>query len=123
MNGTSAKFLPSQVSGQSRAANLGHQAVIGLKTRSNISTVDRSNPEPIRVWQQRYERHLFLTGRKTTQERYARALEKFLGKHKDRIYPHEFLRPRINDYVQTRFEEGASIATVRLELSAIRSFW
>ena len=42
-------------------------------------------------------------------------------KHWD--YGHQFLRPVINDYVQTRLGEGASFATVRLELSAIRGLF
>jgi site-specific recombinase XerC len=50
-------------------------------------------------------------------------LDRFLGKYPEKVYPHEFLRPVINDYVETRLAEGAGIATVRLELSAIRSFW
>jgi hypothetical protein len=29
----------------------------------------------------------------------------------------------VNDYVQTRLAEGASVATIRVELSAIRGFW
>jgi CRP-like cAMP-binding protein len=34
-----------------------------------------------------------------------------------------FLRPVINDYVEARIAEGAGIATVRLELSAIRGLF
>jgi site-specific recombinase XerC len=37
--------------------------------------------------------------------------------------PRQFLRPVINDYVETRLGEGASVATVRLELSAIRGLF
>jgi len=33
------------------------------------------------------------------------------------------LRPVINDYVETRLGEGASVATVRLELSAVRGLF
>ena len=95
---------------------------IGLKTPSGIE-VPSDKPQPIREWQQKYERHLFLTGRKATQERYARALQRFLDKHRGRTYPHLFLRPVINDYVETRLGEGASVATVRLELSAIRGLF
>ena len=62
-------------------------------------------------------------GRGATRERYARALERFLGRHPGKIYPHDFLRPVVNDYVQSRFAEGASVATIRVELSAIRGFW
>jgi len=96
---------------------------IGLKTPSSIEPIDPDKPKPIREWQQRYERYLGLIGRKATRERYARALERFLGKHPGRTYPHQFLRPVINDYVETRLKEGASVATVRLELSAIRGLF
>ena len=89
----------------------------------SISISERGKPEPIRLWQQRFERYLFLTGRTGTCRRYARVLDKFLRKYPNKKYPYEFLRPLIDDYVQTRFAEGASVNTVRLELSAIRSFW
>lgn len=96
---------------------------IGQKTPSIIEPLDKDKPQPIRDWQQKYERYLFLTGRKATQERYARALQRFLDKHRGLTYPHLFLRPLINDYVETRLGEGASVATVRLELSAIRGLF
>jgi len=95
---------------------------IGHKTPSSIP-LHPDTPLPIRVWQQRYERYLDLTGRKETRKRYGRALERFFGKHPDRIYGHQFLRPVINTYVETRLAEGASVATVRLELSAIRGLF
>jgi site-specific recombinase XerC len=103
---------------------MNHQpSSIGPKTPSIIEPLDKDKPQPIRDWQQRYERYLFLTGRKATQERYARALQRFLDKHRGLTYPHLFLRPVINDYVETRLGEGASVATVRLELSAIRGLF
>jgi hypothetical protein len=96
---------------------------IGHKTPSPIEPFDRNKPQPIRYWQQRYEKYLGLIGRKATQERYARALERFLGKYPGKTYPHQFLRPVINDYVETRLAEGGSVATVRLEMSAIRGLF
>ena len=96
---------------------------IGPNTPSDIAILPSDEPQNIRYWQQKFEQHLQLMGRKATRERYARALERFLGKHPGKVYPHDFLRPLINDYVQTRFAEGASVATIRVELSAIRSFW
>ena len=96
---------------------------IGHKTPSGIEPLDQDKPQPIRDWQQKYERYLFLIGRKAIKERYARALERFLGAHRGKTYPHQFLRPVINDYVETRLAEGASIATVRLELSAVRGLF
>gem|GEM_PF-6457521 len=96
---------------------------IGSKTPSSIQPIDPDKPLPIREWQQKYEKFLFLTRRKATRERYARAFERFLGKHPGLTYGHQFLRPVINDYVGTRFAEGASIATVRLELSAVRGLF
>jgi site-specific recombinase XerC len=62
-------------------------------------------------------------GFKATQERYARALERFLGQHPALTYPRQFLRPLIVSYVEERLAEGASIATVRLELSAVRGLF
>lgn len=95
---------------------------IGHKTPSSIP-VDPDTPLPIREWQQRYERYLDLIGKKATRERYGRAIERFLGKHPDKIYGHQFLRPVINSYVESRLAEGASLATVRLEVSAIRGLF
>lgn len=96
---------------------------IGYKTPSNLPPTDREKPQPIRFWQERFERYLESIGRKETRKRYARALERFLGKHPDRVYGHQFLRPVINDYVQSRLTEGASVSTVRLEMSAIRGLF
>jgi len=96
---------------------------IGLKTPLAIPSSDRDKIQPLRVWQQRYERYLETIGRKETQKRYARAIERFLGKHPDKVYGHQFLRPTIIDYVQSRLAEGASVATVRLEMSAIRGLF
>jgi site-specific recombinase XerD len=96
---------------------------IGKRTPSEIQPLDPDKPKPIREWQQKYENYLGLIGRKATRERYARALERFLGKHQGKIYGHQFLRPVINDYVEARLNEGARVATVRLELSAIRGLF
>ncbi len=96
---------------------------IGHNTPSAITIPPSDEPQPIRYWQQKFENYLLLMGRKATRERYARALERFLAKNRGKVYPHDFLRPTINDYVQTRFAEGASVATIRVELSAIRGFW
>jgi site-specific recombinase XerD len=96
---------------------------IGQKTPSTTQAIDPDTPLPIRQWQQKYERYLELIGKKETQKRYARALEKFLGKHPGKTFPHQFLRPVINDYVENRLAEGASVATVRLELSAVRGLF
>jgi site-specific recombinase XerD len=95
---------------------------IGHRTPSTIP-LDPDKPLPIREWQQKYERYLDLVGRKETRRRYARALDRFLAKHPDRVYGHQFLRPVINSYVETRLAEGASVATVRLEISAVRGLF
>jgi integrase len=96
---------------------------IGPKTPSSTQPIDPDKPLPIREWQVRFERYLYSIGRKATRERYARALEKFLGKHPGKTFPHQFPRPVINDFVEKRLAEGASVATVRLELSAIRGLF
>jgi site-specific recombinase XerD len=99
------------------------EKTIGPKTPSSIELIDPDKPLPIRAWQEKFENYLGLTGRRATRERYGRALERFLGKHPGLTYAHQFLRPVINDYVESRFAEGASVATVRLELSAIRGLF
>ena len=96
---------------------------IGPRTPSPIPSSDRDKIQPIRYWQQRFESYLESIGRKETRKRYARALERFLGKHPGKLYAHQFLRPDMNDYVERRLAEGASVATVRLELSAIRGLF
>jgi site-specific recombinase XerD len=95
---------------------------IGHRTPSSIP-LDPDTPLPIREWQQKYERYLVLIGKNETRKRYRRALERFLGKHPGKTYGHQFLRPVINSYVETRLAEGASVATVRLELSAVRGLF
>ena len=50
-------------------------------------------------------------------------MERFLGKHPGKTYGHQFLRPAINQYVETRLAESASVATVRLEMSAVRGLF
>jgi hypothetical protein len=100
-----------------------HEQNIGHRTPSSLQSLDPDKPVPIREWQQRYERYLDLVGTKETRKRYSRALDRFLDKHPDRIYGHQFLRPVINSYVETRLTEGASVATVRLEISAVRGLF
>ena len=80
------------------------------------------------ITKQPYYRKLFhecvlLIDFKVTRERYARALERFLGTYPSKTYAHQLLRPTIYDYVETRLGEGASVATVRLELSSIRGLF
>ena len=96
---------------------------IGPKTPSSTQPHDPDTPLPIREWQQKYERYLGLIGKNETRKRYARALERFLGKHPGKTYAHQFLRPVINSYVESRLAEGASVATVRLEISAVRGLF
>jgi site-specific recombinase XerD len=50
-------------------------------------------------------------------------LERFLGRYREKVYGHQFLRPVINQYVQDRLAEGASVSTVRLEMSAVRGLF
>lgn len=98
---------------------------IDPRTPSALEPLDPVDRElqPIRYWQQKYERYLLLTGRKATQERYSRALERFFGKHPGATYLHQLLRPQITQYVESRLSEGASVSTVRLEMSAIRGLF
>jgi site-specific recombinase XerD len=96
---------------------------IGPRTPSSTPPFHTDKPLPIREWQQKYERYLDLIGRKETRKRYARALERFLGMHPGKTYGHQFLRPVIDSYVETRLAEGASVGTIRLELSAVRGLF
>ena len=43
--------------------------------------------------------------------------------HESSSERYEFLRPVIIDYVESRLAEGASVATVRLEMSAVRGLF
>lgn len=99
-------------------------AKIDQNTPYQAQVAQPDKPQPIRYWQQKWEQCLPLLGKsREPQRRYARALDKFLGKNEGKAYAHDFFKAHINDYVQTRLAEGAAISTVRLEISAIRSFW
>jgi hypothetical protein len=96
---------------------------IGPKTPSTYHPDDPQNPPPIKEWQQRFENYLSSIDRKSTRNRYSRALDRFLGASPGRKYPHQYLRPEINSYVKKRFDEGASLATIRTEMSAIKGLF
>ena len=74
-------------------------------------------------WQERYECFLLLNAKRSTFRRYARALDRFFDMNRDKVYGYQFLRPTIIDYVQARLAEGASVATVRLEMAAVRGLF
>ena len=112
-----SKFATGCFTDGDRRRNIGH------RTPSSIQFLDPDTPRPLREWHQRYERYFDLTGRNETRRRYTRALDRFLGKHPDKTYGHQFLRPVINSYVESRLAEGTSVATVRLELSAVRGLF
>jgi hypothetical protein len=61
-------------------------------------------------------------GRGATRERYARALERFWASIPEKSIPMTSSGPQSTIYVQTRFADGASVATIRLEFTAIRGF-
>ena len=60
---------------------------IGPNTPSDIAIPPSDQPQPIRYWQQKFENYLQLMGRAATRERYARALERFLGKYPGKGLP------------------------------------
>lgn len=71
----------------------------------------------------KYETFLFRTRPYGTYERYTRALDKLFAAFPEKRFLHEFRRADLEDYKQTRLEQGASPKTVNIELSCIRSFW
>jgi len=70
-----------------------------------------------------WEGFLFRERRWKTYERYGRALSRFLEAFPGRRDVNSFVRPEIIDWVNARLAEGASVATIRTELAAIRSFF
>lgn len=58
-----------------------------------------------------------------TYERYGRAFSRFLEAFPGRRDVNAFIRPEIVSWVQARLAEGASVATVRTELAAVRAFF
>jgi site-specific recombinase XerC len=77
----------------------------------------------IALWMMKYETYLFRTRPYSTYERYTRALDKLFAAFPEKRFLHEFRRVDLEDYKQTRLEQGVSPKTVNLELSCIRSFW
>ena len=96
---------------------------IGPKTPSTPQPKPQTKPEPMSDWQERYECFLLLNAKRSTFRRYARALDRFFDMNGDKVYGYQFLRPVIIDYVQARLAEGASVSTVRLEMSAVRGLF
>lgn len=70
-----------------------------------------------------YERYLVLIGRKSTSRKYGKCIEKFLALHPERKEPGLFDRCHIEDFKVQRIQQGASKATIRVELSAVRNFF
>jgi site-specific recombinase XerC len=80
--------------------------------------------EPIKYWQQKWKQYMLLTEvAYSTRDRYSRAVQAFLDQFKDKPYPHSILRPHVIDYRDSRLKQGLRASTVRLELTAVRSFW
>jgi len=93
---------------------------VGQRPRTTSGGIEL---HPISDCQQKWENQLRLTRSKHTLQRYSRALNRFrraFPGHKD---INSFLRPHVNSWVQDRLAEGASVATVRTELAAIRAFF
>lgn len=96
------------------------QQQVGQRPRTTSSGIEL---HPIRDCQQRWEAHLRLTRSKETLERYSRALNRFLRAFPGQRDINSYLRPHVNSWVQDRLSEGASVATVRTELAAVRAFF
>lgn len=102
-------------------------AVIGRKTPSATcnSPVSPPLPAPTNIYRLGglWETYMFKTKPWSSYERYGRALSRFLEAFPGRRDINSFVRPEIIDWVNARLAEGASVATVRTELAAIRSFF
>ncbi len=70
-----------------------------------------------------WETYMFKTKPWSSYERYGRAVSRFLEAFPNRKDINSFTRPEIISWVQSRFAEGASVATVRTELAAVRAFF
>ena len=78
----------------------------------------------ITFWLGRYEGHLFLNSPEATYERYGRILSRFYEHFQEKKrFTYSFLRCDFEDYRDDRLKEGASPATVAMELSVLRGFW
>ncbi len=106
-----------------------NMAHIGLKnpvrSQPTVSSPPASAPATANLYKLagQWEGFLFKERRWKTYERYGRALSRFLAAFPGRKDINSFLRPEIIDWVNARLAEGASVATVRTELAAIRSFF
>lgn len=100
---------------------------IGNKTPSTTSNSPFSPPQGATAnlykLAGQWEGFLFNEKRWKTYERYGRALSRFLEAFPGRKDVNSFVRPEIIDWVNARLAEGASVATVRTEMAAIRSFF
>ena len=96
------------------------QQQVGKRPRTASGGIEL---HPIRECQQKWEAQLRLTRSKATLERYSRALNRFRRAFPRHTDVNSFLRPDINSWVQDRLAEGASVATVRTELAAVRAFF
>ncbi len=93
------------------------------KAPKSNSTSAPKGIEPIKYWQQKWEHYMLLTRVPySTRDRYSRVVQALLDHFRDSRYPHSFLRPQLIDYRDKRLKQ-AKPSTVRLEFTAIRSFW
>jgi len=102
-----------------------NRADIGHKSRRESFTSPQIAPATASLYKLagQWEGFLFRERRWKTYERYGRALSRFLRAFPGRKDVNSFARPEIIDWVNARLAEGASVATVRTELAAIRSFF
>lgn len=99
-------------------------ANIGHKSRQETPASPSANaPTSIYRLGGLWETYMFKTKPWKTYERYGRALSRFLEAFPGRKDINSFVRPEIIDWVNARLAEGASVATVRTELAAVRSFF
>lgn len=100
-------------------------ADIGHKSRQVSLTSPQTAPPAASLYKLagQWEGFLFRERCWKTYERYGRALSRFLEAFPGRRDVNSFVRPEIIDWVNARLAEGASLATIRTELAAVRSFF
>jgi integrase len=82
----------------------------------------RANSE-LQQWRAKFLNFLRLVGANSTAIRYDQALTQFFLKNQHALRPEDVLRHMVEDYKVLRRREGASNATINIELSAGKSFY
>lgn len=93
------------------------EAILGQRPRQE------SRPKTLGEIGALWESFIYQNRPFATYERYSRAVSRFVEAFPEKHSIHDFLRPDVLTYVEKRLAEGASVATLRTELAAIRAFF